>query len=78
MNIVIKVYKHLLADEIKHSKRFEQFSRTLKAIEKGKQNKILTIKKVEQKNFRKCGPFLDLIGRNCVEYVLVLFINSSF
>ena len=46
---MIKVYKHLLADEIKHSKRFEQFSRTLKAIEKGKQNKILTIKKMEQK-----------------------------
>ena len=75
---MIKVYKHLLANEIKHSKRFEQFSRTLKAIEKGKQNKILTIKKMEQKKCRKCGPFLDLIGRNCVEYVLVLFINSSF
>ena len=50
---MIKVCKHLLADEIKTglklSKRFEQFSRTLKAIEKGKQNKILTIKKIEQK-----------------------------
>ena len=74
---MIKVCKHLLADEIKTglklSKRFEHFSRTLKAIEKGKQNKILTIKKIEQKKCRKCGPFLDLIGRNCVECVLVFF-----
>ena len=45
-----------------------------------KENKIrfLTIKKIEQKKCRKCGPFLDLIGRNCVECVLVLFINSFF
>ena len=80
--VVIEVYKHFLTDEIltrlKHSKRLEQFPRTLKAIENEKQNKILTIKKIEQKKCRKCGPFLDLIGRNCVECVLVLFINSSF
>jgi hypothetical protein len=74
--------KYPLSDEIKtrlkHSKRLEQFSRTLKVIEKRNTIRFLTIKKIEQKKCRKCGPFLDLIGRNCVESVLVLFINSSF